>query len=212
MAVRGPFLLASLIVLAAITDVILTAPTPAVSMEPEDTTVNSAVCNVTQTESATQAPADSMMNLKQSPTESEIRNGTDLFQSKVIRPTTQADVLNKTGPTVNIGNLSDRVLPIVPGTQRPRDIKEDTGGFYHPKKKVLHILAGAGFGVLATILIVVFIVCAVVLRAARDQPAGRRRGDPAELREDPAFPQDGSHSVPMVDISHRQAEHNINIE
>ncbi|CAH1254785.1 Hypp1412 [Branchiostoma lanceolatum] len=185
MVVVRPFSSASLIVLVTIANVILSAPTPSVTTNvphnkyttPANNTLSfpkiSGSVFIRSDDDKAQGNATEP-SLTQSWTSDRATNHT----IREIRPTASTDSNIRKDTGFIKANPRHRVFPSVQAMSEEEEDDDEVDEFYNSqKKRILHILAGAGFGALVSLLIIVCIVCAVRL-AASTMPMPKRFTDP----------------------------------
>eukprot|EP00058_Branchiostoma_floridae_P024511 XP_002610001.1 hypothetical protein BRAFLDRAFT_105437 [Branchiostoma floridae] len=122
---------------------------------------------------------------KPSPTESGTSDRTTNSMAREIRLLTSTDLNTRRDNGFIKSNPRQRVYPSLPVMSKEVEEEEKEGEeegdvdefYYNQKKRVMHILAGAGFGALMSLLIIVCIVCVVRL-AASTMPLPKRASDP----------------------------------
>ncbi|KAI8495855.1 hypothetical protein Bbelb_262710 [Branchiostoma belcheri] len=182
---KGPLSPASLVVLATIANVILSAPTSPVTTTaphleyatPVGTTFSLPPSKVPESTGVFTEPDD---QTRGNATESFYRD-TNSMATEEMRMPTSADLIRKYTGFAKTKPNRDSVFPSVPviSEEDQDDIDVEEEFYDSQRERIMHILVGAGFGALMSMFIILFIVCAVRIAASTMPSYKRTAGSPA---------------------------------
>ncbi|XP_078699747.1 uncharacterized protein LOC144926640 isoform X2 [Branchiostoma floridae x Branchiostoma belcheri] len=172
---KVPLRPASLIVLATIVDVVLSAPTSPVATTAPHLEYATPV-GTTFSLPPSKIPGSTGVSI-----EPDDQTRGNAMVTEEMRMPTSADLVRKYTGFVKTKPNRDSVFPSVPviSEEDQDDIDVEEEFYDSQRERIMHILVGAGFGALMSMFIILFIVCAVRIAASTMPSYKRTAGSPA---------------------------------